>query len=108
MKTRSINLSVVKNIGNFQTVRYSIEIETETATEAQAFAYAKKVIEEAHKANYDSGLTADIDATKNILGVNSPEFQMIKKELLNGDVTLRQIMDYYVVSNDALKVLEGL
>ena len=52
MKTKSISLSVVKNLGNFQTVRYSIEIETETATEAQAFRYAKKIIEQAHHDNY--------------------------------------------------------
>ena len=100
MKTKSISLSVVKNLGNFQTVRYSIEIETETATEAQAFRYAKKIIEQAHHDNY-GGERLD---EKEILDVNSPDFEEVRKAVQGGKA-IKDIAKYYEISSDAMNIL---
>lgn len=104
MKATKVRIEAKKYIGNFQTVLYSAEYEVEDSYIQDVFAEAKKQIELAHEANY---ATVKTDKGKQTLTIASPEFQEVKKAVLNGK-SIKEISKYYNFDIDALRELENL
>ena len=104
MKATKVRIEAKKYIGNFQTVLYSVEYEVHDEDVQYVFAEAKRQIELAHEANY---ATVKADEGKQTLTIASPEFQEVKKAVLNGK-SIKEISKYYDFDIDALKELEEL
>lgn len=107
MKTKSVSLSIEKKHQGLS-LWYKMEIELNEASEIDAFSHAKSIIEQTYQKQYGS-LTASEKSTlnKELLDIDSPEFDDVKKAVLNGR-TIQQIEEYYNLTTYARNVLENL
>lgn len=101
MKPTEISLQVVKNLGNFQSVRasitYTLDENEDTLT---ALSRAKEDIDNAFNHLYEKKGIPTATLEKEPLIVDSPIFNRIKKGLKDGKFTIEQVFGWYEVSED--------
>lgn len=107
MKTKSVSLSIEKKHQGLS-IWYKMEIELNEASEIDAFLHAKSIIEQTYQQQYgNSTVSEKTSSNKELLDINSPEFDDVKSAILNGR-TIQQIEEYYNLTTYARNVLENL
>jgi len=105
MKATEISLQVVKNLGNFESVRASITYAIDGEDTLTALARAKQDIDTAFNKLYEKRGIPSISMEKEPLTLNSPIFNRLKKGLKSGEFTIEQIFGWYEVSEEIERIL---
>jgi hypothetical protein len=119
MKTNKINLRLVKNIGNYESVHLEIEVQLSKGDNASdAFCFAKEELEESFiaisKSSNDTNKNSSDNSNNNhvdkkCLVRGTKEFNNVVSSILSGRATLEQAHQYYNISKrDALYLVEQL
>ena len=104
-KPVEVSLQVVKNLGNFESVRASITYAIDGEDTLTALARAKKDIDTAFAKLYEKRGIPAVSMQKEQLTEDSPIFGRLKKGLKSGEFTLEQIFGWYDVSEEIEKIL---
>lgn len=107
MKSTEITMQLVKNVGNYETVRlqstYSL---TENDDLIQAFVKAKSDLEQAFKEAFKNDITTKTPKkNKEILEIGGSEFIRVCKALKDEKTDIRQVQEHYILSDAALNYL---
>ena len=105
MKATEISLQVVKNMGNFESVRASITYAIDGEDTLTALTRAKKDIDPAFNKLYEKRGIPAVSMQKEPLTEDSPIFNRLKKGLRSGELTLEQIFGWYEVSEEIERIL---
>ena len=105
MKEKEISLQIVKQLGNFESVRATVTYALEGETALEGITRAKKDIEEAFELLYEKRGIPRIKVEKERLTEDSPIFNRLKKGLKSGEFTLEQIFGWYEVSEEIERIL---
>ena len=105
MEATEISLQVVKNMGNFESVRASITYALNGEDTLTALARAKQDIDTAFAKLYEKRGIQAVSMEKEPLTEDSPIFNRLKKGLKTGEFTLEQIYGWYEVSEEIERIL---
>lgn len=105
MKAKEVTVQIVKNLGNYETIRYEATYTLEGEKVNDAIIQARKELEATH---------AEIHNKKNgdpeqlpLLTVQDPKFDAICKSLHEGRADLILLLKYYRIDNEALIYLKN-
>ena len=104
-KPVEISLQVVKNLGNFESVRASITYVLNGEDTLTALTRAKNDIDTAFEKLYERRGIPAMTMEKEPLTEDSPIFNRLKKGLKSGEFTIEQIFGWYEVSEEIEKIL---
>lgn len=104
-KPVEVSLQVVRNLGNFESVRATITYAIDGEDALTALAMAKKDIDTAFAKLYEKRGIPSASIEKERLTEDSPIFNRLKKGLKSGEFTLEQIYGWYEVSDEIEKIL---
>ena len=103
-KPVEISLQVVKNLGNFESVRAAITYAIDGEDTLTALTRAKHDIDTAFNKLYEKRGIQAVSMEKEQLTEDSPIFNRLKKGLKSGEFTIEQIFGWYEVSDE----IEGI
>ena len=104
-KPVEVSLQVVKNMGNFESVRASITYAIDGEDTLTALTRAKRDIDTAFEKLYEKRGIPTVSMEKEPLTLNSPIFNRLKKGLKSGELTLEQIFGWYEVPEEIERIL---
>jgi hypothetical protein len=108
---------IVKNLGNFETVRFGIEYELNGTPPAEAFRQAEIEVENAYNelkktfktcensANVNGENSENSNKIKKDLELDSTEFKKLQIALKQGLVNLNEISEHYNLSKEIIEKL---
>ena len=117
LKPLTITLMIVKNLGNFETVRFGIEYELNGTPPAEAFRQAEIEVEKAfselkktfktckNSENVNVKNAVNTEKIKKDLEVDSIEFKKLQIALKQGLVNLNEISEHYNLTKDIVEKL---
>jgi len=113
LKPLTITYVIVKNLGNFETVRFGIEYELNGTPPAEAFRQAEIEVENAYNelkktensANVNVKNAVNTEKIKKDLEVDSIEFKKLQTALKQGLVNLNEISEHYNLSKEIIEKL---
>jgi len=113
MKAKEITMQIVKNLGFYETVRLQATYTlTGKDTVDDAFAQAKKELEQVFKKQYKSVYESGFEnvepekPTERVpLLINSKEFKRCKRAIETGKVTLAGLQEYFILTEDVITEL---
>jgi len=117
LKPLTITYVIVKNLGNFETVRFGIEYELNGTPPAEAFRQAEIEVENAYNelkktfktcensANVNVKNAVNTEKIKKDLEVDSIEFKKLQIALKQGLVNLNEINEHYNLSKETIEKL---
>jgi len=113
LKPLTITYVIVKNLGNFETVRFGIEYELNGTPPAEAFRQAEIEVENAYNelkktensANVNVKNAVNTEKIKKDLEVDSIEFKKLQTALKQGLVNLNEINEHYNLSKETIEKL---
>lgn len=111
MTLKEITLQVVKNLGNFESVRASVTYAIDAEDTMDALARAKADIEAAFDKLYAKrGLpkAEDVILERDILHINSPLLSRVIAMMQEGEITLPEILKTFEVSDDVMEMLQSI
>lgn len=112
----TITFQIVKNLGNFETVRFGIEYELNGTPPAEAFRQAEIEVENAYNElkktftcknseNVNGENLENSNKIKKDLELDSTEFKKLKIALKQGLVNLNEISEHYNLTKDIVEKL---
>lgn len=113
----TITFQIVKNLGNFETVRFGIEYELNGTPPAEAFRKAEIEVENAYNElkktfktcknseNVNGENLENSNKIKRDLELDSTEFKKLKIALKQGLVNLNEISEHYNLTKDIVEKL---
>ena len=104
-KPIEVSLQVVKNLGNFESVRATITYAIDGEDTLTALTRAKQDIDTAFNKLYEKRGIPAMTMEKEPLTEDSPIFNRIKKGLKSGELTLEQIFGWYEVPEEIERIL---
>ena len=104
-KPVEVSLQVVKQLGNYESVRATITYAIDGEDTLTALARAKQDIDTAFNKLYEKRGIPAVSMQKEPLTLNSPIFNRLKKGLKSGEFTLEQIFEWYEVSEEIERIL---
>ena len=106
MRADRISAMIVKNVGNYEGIRYSIDyILEETDDHQVALKVARDELEKAYKLAYPTAKPNEVLIEKDELTESHPRFNMIAKSLFNGTTTVDKIRESYKLDIETIKKL---
>ena len=117
LKPLTITYVIVKNLGNFETVRFGIEYELNGAPPAEAFRQAEIEVEKAfselkktfktckNSENVNGENSENSNKIKKDLELDSTEFKKLQIALKQGLVNLNEINEHYNLSKETIEKL---
>jgi len=117
LKPLTITYVIVKNLGNFETVRFGIEYELNGTPPAEAFRQAEIEVENAYNelkktfktcensANVNVKNAVNTEKIKKDLEVDSIEFKKLQTALKQGIINLNEINEHYNLSKETIEKL---
>ena len=94
-------MQIVKNLGNYETVRLEVECTVEENENVQeAFAQAKNELTTSFEQMYPPKKTLPI------LKTGTPEFDRVCKSIHDGKADLKLVQQHYSLSQDAITYLK--
>jgi len=117
LKPLTITLMIVKNLGNFETVRFGIEYELNGTPPAEAFRQAEIEVEKAfselkktfktckNSENVNGENSENSNKIKKDLELDSTEFKKLQIALKQGLVNLNEISEHYNLTKDIVEKL---
>ena len=104
-KPIEVSLQVVRNLGNFESVRASITYAIDGEDTLTALTRAKHDIDTAFAKLYEKRGIQTVSMQKEQLTLNSLIFNRLKKGLKTGEFTIEQIFGWYEVSEEIERIL---
>lgn len=104
-KPVEVSLQVVRNLGNFESVRATITYAIDGEDTLTALTRAKNDIDVAFNKLYEKRGIPTVSMQKEQLTEDSPIFNRLKKGLKSGELTLEQIFRWYDVSEEIERIL---
>ena len=113
----TITFQIVKNLGNFETVRFGIEYELNGTPPAEAFRQAEIEVEKAfselkktfktceNSANVNVKNAVNTEKIKKDLEVDSTEFKKLQTALKQGIINLNEINEHFNLSKETIEKL---
>jgi len=113
----TITFQIVKNLGNFETVRFGIEYELNGIPPAEAFRQAEIEVEKAfselkktfktckNSENVNGENSENSNKIKKDLEVDSIEFSKMQAALKQGIINLNEINEHYNLTKDIVEKL---
>lgn len=110
----TITFQIVKNLGNFETVRFGIEYELNGTPPAEAFRKAEIEVEKAfselkktckNSENVNGENLENSNKIKRDLELDSTEFKKLKIALKQGLVNFAEISEHYNLTKDIFEKL---
>ena len=117
LKPLTITYVIVKNLGNFETVRFGIEYELNGTPPAEAFRQAEIEVEKAfselkktfktckNSENVNGENLENSNKIKRDLELDSTEFKKLQIALKQGLVNLNEISEHYNLSKEIIEKL---
>ena len=117
LKPLTITFQIVKNLGNYETVRFGIEYELNGTPPAEAFLQAEIEVEKAfselkktfktckNSENVNVKNAVNTEKIKKDLEVDSIEFKKLQTALKQGLVNLNEISEHYNLTKDIVEKL---
>lgn len=105
MEATEISLQVVKQLGNYESVRATITYAIDGEDTLTALARAKRDIDTAFAKLYEKRGIPAVTMEKEPLTEGSPIFNRLKKGLKSGEFTIEQIFGWYEVSEEIERML---
>ena len=117
LKPLTITFQIVKNLGNYETVRFGIEYELNGTPPAEAFRQAEIEVEKAfselkktfktckNSENVNGENLENSNKIKRDLELDSTEFKKLKIALKQGLVNLNEISEHYNLTKDIVEKL---
>ena len=113
----TITFQIVKNLGNYETVRFGIEYELNGTPPAEAFRQAEIEVENAYNElkktfktcknseNMNGENSENSNKIKKNLEIDSVEFKKLQIALKQGLVNLNEISEHYNLTKDIVEKL---
>ena len=109
----TITFQIVKNLGNFETVRFGIEYKLNGTPPAEAFRQAEIEVENAYNelkktensANVNVKNAVNTEKIKKDLEVDSTEFKKLQTALKQGIINLNEINEHFNLSKETIEKL---
>jgi len=113
----TITFQIVKNLGNFETVRFGIEYELNGTPPAEAFRQAEIEVEKAfselkktfktckNSENVNGENLENSNKIKRDLELDSTEFKKLKIALKQGIINLNEINEHFNLSKETIEKL---
>ena len=107
MKLTEITLQVVRNLGNFESVRASVTYAIESEGVNEALEKAKSEVDTAFNQLYEKRGIAPSAATveKETLTPQSAVYERIKRMLKDGEMTINEVEQMFFVTPEVLNTL---
>ena len=114
LKPLTITFQIVKNLGNFETVRFGIEYELNGTPPAEAFRQAEIEVENAYNElkktcknseNVNGENLENSNKIKKDLEVDSTEFKKLQTALKQGIINMNEINEHYNLSKEIIEKL---
>lgn len=103
MKATEIKMQIVKNLGNYETVRLEATFTIENEPLEMAFSEARSQLEQAFKNSYPESTVTITE--KELLTLESPAMPRVTKALLTGRQTIEDLKQYYNISESVMNFL---
>lgn len=101
MKAKEISVQIVKNLGNYESVRFSCEyILGENDDLQTALSVARNELEKAYLNAYPKEAEQEVKSEKDRLTPNHPHFDRIAKALIQGKTTISKVQESYEIDSD--------
>jgi len=98
-----ITLQIVKNTGNYESVRLQITSELlQTDDVENSFSELKELLEKSFR-NFSQKETITVE--KNTLKVGTSEFLRVSKAIKNGQTTIEEVQKHFILDVEAIKQL---
>lgn len=104
MKATTITLQIVRNLGNYETVRLGGEWSTDGNSTLDAFKNAKKELDAAFEELFKDR-PAEVLNDKDILTPEHPRFESVISGLKSGKVSMIVINDMYKITPEAMEII---
>ena len=112
----TITFQIVKNLGNYETVRFGIEYELNGTPPAEAFRQAeievekafselKKTFKTCNSENVNGENLENSNKIKRDLELDSTEFKKLQTALKQGIINLNEINEHYNLSKETIEKL---
>ena len=114
LKPLTITFQIVKNLGNFETVRFGIEYELNGTPPAEAFRQAEIEVENAYNElkktcknseNVNGENLENSNKIKRDLELDSTEFKKLQTALKQGIINMNEINEHYNLSKEIIEKL---
>ena len=104
MKATEIKMQIVKNIGNYETVRLEATFTIDDEPLEVAFTAARQQLEESFKASCPND---SVEKEKEILSLNSPAIFRVCQALQSKRQTIENIKEYYILTDGVMSYLSN-
>ena len=117
LKPLTITFQIVKNLGNYETVRFGIEYELNGTPPVEAFRQAEIEVEKAfselkktfktckNSENVNGENSENSNKIKKDLELDSTEFKKLQTALKQGIINLNEINEHYNLSKETIEKL---
>ena len=102
MKAERITMQIVKNLGNYETVRFEAEFLVEDGEQlTDCFTTAKNELESAFNELYSKKSDTKKTERKELVFA-SPEFYRVCNALNDGRTDLKEVQKYFILNKDCI------
>lgn len=101
MKAKEITMQIVKNLGNYETVRFEVVYTLDDTNVLEAFTEARSELENAYKQLYKQK-----KETREELTITHPQLDGVCKALQNGDADLKRVQEHFIISKEVMDYFE--
>ena len=106
MKAEKITMQIVKNLGNYETVRFEAEFLVEDGeTLTECFSIAKQELENSFNELYKKPKQPEVKQERKELIFASPEFYRVCKALDDGKADLKYVQQYYILNKECIEYM---
>lgn len=104
MKATEIKMQIVKNLGNYETVRLEATFTIHDEPVEMAFSHARQELEQAFSNSYGSQAIEIKD--KELLSLESPSLPRVCQALRSGRQTFESLKAHYNISDSVVNYLK--
>lgn len=104
MKATEIKMQIVKNIGNYETVRLEATFTIDDEPLEVAFTTARRHLEESFKASCPND---SMEKEKEILSLDSPTLSRVCQALRSKRQSIENIKEYYILTDSVMSYLSN-
>ncbi len=97
MKAKEVTMQIVKNLGNYETVRFEVTYSIDDTNVSEAFEKAHSELENAYMKIYKTKREAP-KKTREELTFEHPQFKGVCKALYDGSANLARVQEHFILS----------
>ena len=102
MKAKEITMQIVKNLGNYETVRFEVTYSLNDTNVSKAFEEAHSELENAYTKIYKTKQEVPKE-TREELTLTHPKFKGVCKALFEGDADLKRVEKHFLLTKEVME-----